>query len=1234
MGFTATARGCIVILSILGGRFITASQVYRPIGLRVKVESSSECSVYSCTWAELKCVSDQYLPPSMSFVWYKNEEIVPGETASSYSDYFYDEDNCACAIMGHEHHPSPIVCVYLDTCNRVTYSYRSTCAPRGSTVNIYCLYNAYEKDFESRFWFGHRWSYSSHHEDIRKVSQYAGRVQVFDEKRSNGIRSNLRISNLRESDADQYDFKFETGSFKWKNVLPGTYLTVTDLELTVATITTETSYVLAEVTCHSRCSEASYVFFKNGNKITSGSSRHRGYFYPGDKISCALERYEDYRSPSLYTPRGPSVWASPSGEIMEGSSVTLTCNSDANPAAEYSWYKYANSYQTFLGNGAQLVLRYIQPSGSAEYRCTAQNKLGRSQNSISINVKYAPKTSSVSMSPSGEIVEGSSVTLTCGSDANPAATHTWYKVNQQLLQGPGNYHFTSISSEDRGTYYCKSENQYGRVMSSSLSIDVKYAPRLPSVSVSPSAEIVEGSSVTLTCSSDANPAANYTWYKENQTLIQGPEGVYNFSSISSEDRGNYSCKSENQYGEISSTFLFLDIQYSPKTSSVSVSPSAEIVEGRSVTLTCSSDANPAANYTWYKENQTLIQGQEGIYHFSSISSEDRGNYYCKSDNLHGEINSSFLFIDVQYAPRLPSVSVSPSAEIVEGSSVTLTCSSDANPAANYTWYKDNQTLIQGPQGFYYFSSISSEDRGNYSCKSENQYGQTNSTSVFIDVQYAPRLPSGSVSPSAEIVEGSSVTLTCSSDANPAVNYTWYKEKQTLIQGPEGVYHFSSISSEDRGNYSCKSQNLHGEINSSFLFIDVQYAPRLPSVSVSPSAEIVEGSSVTLTCSSDANPAANYTWYKDNQTLIQGPQGFYYFSSISSEDRGNYSCKSENQYGQTNSTSMFIDVQYAPRLPSGSVSPSAEIVEGSSVTLTCSSDANPAANYTWYKEKQTLIQGPEGVYHFSSISSEDRGNYSCKSQNLHGEINSSFLFIDVQYAPRLPSVSVSPPAEIVEGSSVTLTCSSDANPAANYTWYKENQTLIQGQEGVYHFSSISSEDRGNYSCKSENQYGEINSTSLFIDVQYTPRLPSVSVSPSAEIVEGSSVTLTCSSDANPAANYTWYKENGDSPKASGQIFTITDFRAEHSGNYYCEAQNRRGHFKSTLYLGVTVSLVLNSTIINTIRLTLVVLILIPLILTILCSRHKKTPVSSTAEDNIYEELEMRERYPGLEQQVLS
>uniref|UniRef100_A0A8C4EUE5 Ig-like domain-containing protein n=1 Tax=Dicentrarchus labrax TaxID=13489 RepID=A0A8C4EUE5_DICLA len=173
------------------------------------------------------------------------------------------------------------------------------------------------------------------------------------------------------------------------------------------------------------------------------------------------------------------------------------------------------------------------------------------------------------------------------------------------------------------------------------------------------------------------------------------------------------------------------------------------------------------------------------------------------------------------------------------------------------------------------------------------------------------------------------------------------------------------------------------------------------------------------------------------------------------------------------------------------------------------------------------------------------------------------------APRVPSVSVSPSGEIVEGSSVTLTCSSDANPAASYTWYKRNgNQYLQppSKEPQFVFRSIQSSDSGEYN------YEAIFIFSSFAD---GPKLPSVSVSPSGEIVEGSSVTLTCSSDANPAANYTWYKENEDSPKTSGQIFTITDFRPEHSGNYYCEAQNRRGRHNSTLHLIVVAGKFLHS-----------------------------------------------------------
>uniref|UniRef100_A0A8C2Z597 Ig-like domain-containing protein n=1 Tax=Cyclopterus lumpus TaxID=8103 RepID=A0A8C2Z597_CYCLU len=262
-------------------------------------------------------------------------------------------------------------------------------------------------------------------------------------------------------------------------------------------------------------------------------------------------------------------------------------------------------------------------------------------------------------------------------------------------------------------------------------------------------------------------------------------------------------------------------------------------------------------------------------------------------------------------------------------------------------------------------------------------------------------------------------------------------------------------------------------------LTVTDGPRLPSVSVSPS-EIVEGSSVTLTCSSDANPAASYTWYKKNQPRPHGEEPQLVFSSIQSSDSGQYLCEAENHLGKKRSEFISIDVKYGPKLPSVSVSPS-EIVEGSSVTLTCSSDANPAANYTWYKKNQPRPHGEEPQLVFSSIQSSDSGQYLCEAENHLGKKRSEFISIDVKYGPRLPSVSVSP-SEIVEGSSVTLSCSSDANPAANYTWYKKNQTSPHGEGDIYCFTSISSEDRGIYYCKAENQHEEITSSSLVIDVQ--------------------------------------------------------------------------------------------------------------------------------------------------------
>ncbi|XP_068560455.1 B-cell receptor CD22-like [Cebidichthys violaceus] len=431
----------------------------------------------------------------------------------------------------------------------VIYSSEDICATRGSTVNMSCTFtHPSHVTVREKFW--HTKEVNGESFDLMGDSDYTDRVEyICDTKHCT-----LRIVDLKDSDATTYKFRFigKQSGEKWTGE-PGVKLDVTVLQMHVTRVTINISHTEAELSCSSTCGRPSYVWFKNGQKVPEEAAFYTAHLKPGDGISCALKGHEDHRLPPLYAPKSPSVSVSPSAEVMEDSSVNLTCSGDANIVANYTWYKEDENKS--LSKEPHLVFSSIQSSDSGQYYCRAVNQLGMKRSeSISIDVKYAPKNVSVSVSPSGEIVEGSSVILTCSSDANPAASYIWYKKNQIKLQGPeGVYRFTSISSEDRGIYYCKSENQYGRITSSEQFIDVQYAPKLPSVSVSPSAEIVEGSSVTLTCSSDANPAANYTWYKEGEDSPKTSGQTFNITDFRAEHSGSYYCEAQNNRGRHRST---------------------------------------------------------------------------------------------------------------------------------------------------------------------------------------------------------------------------------------------------------------------------------------------------------------------------------------------------------------------------------------------------------------------------------------------------------------------------------------------------------------------------------------------------------------------------------------------------------------------------------------------------------------------------------------------------------
>uniref|UniRef100_A0A673FPD3 Ig-like domain-containing protein n=1 Tax=Sinocyclocheilus rhinocerous TaxID=307959 RepID=A0A673FPD3_9TELE len=241
------------------------------------------------------------------------------------------------------------------------------------------------------------------------------------------------------------------------------------------------------------------------------------------------------------------------------------------------------------------------------------------------------------------VTEGDSVRLTCKSscDLTDSATFIWYRNSQPLTRETVENELTlcSVRREDAGRYSCALHGH--TYISPAVYLNVTYPPVIPVIFISPSGEIVQGDSVTLNCSSDSNPPAEISWFKGR--MFVGSGRIYSISKISSDHSGIYKCKSRNEQGEEISA-VTLNIMYPPKSVLLSISPSTKIVEGDSVTLSCSSDSNPPAEISWFKGGTFVGSGR--IYSISNISSDHSGEYKCKSRNKHGERNSDAVTLNI------------------------------------------------------------------------------------------------------------------------------------------------------------------------------------------------------------------------------------------------------------------------------------------------------------------------------------------------------------------------------------------------------------------------------------------------------------------------------------------------------------------------------------------------------------------------------------------------------------
>ncbi|XP_043101036.1 uncharacterized protein LOC122349153 [Puntigrus tetrazona] len=821
------------------------------------------------------------------------------------------------------------------------------------------------------------------------------------------------------------------------------------------------------------------------------------------------------------------------------------------------------------------------------------------------------------------VLEKEAFNLTCETTCSLTDAFIWYKNGQTLTIQSQTLQLESERS-DSGRYSC-AVREHQHLPSPALNISVMYPPQNVSVSVSPSAEVVEGDSVTLICSSDSNPPAlNFSWFKENQSSAVGSEQSLIISSFNSRLSGLYYCEAQNQLG-------------SRRSASVSVSVKGDwnILYIIAVCVT----AVVLAGFGLLFLIIIIVHQRKGNNDYEDTeqkTSAGKASESREAENTSVQDTKKPDEDEIEYASIIIHHPVNEAkSPVSQETDISVIYSSDAARNAVQYLLQINKAHLE-PEGMerLQFSTTMKKAalfllnlRGTTSlvCQSRGivprihamlqRRVSQDSPTTSRDLGYSGRISSTSsalplrslkvlvvirmilsfhlifllmaagviawnVTYETESIcalKGSTVNMSCSYTYPQQYNFTFwimcekkdieikslkeypdYKDRVEYIEETQNktILRLHNITENDQRAYcfslitETEGQRWIGQpgiqLNVSALQVK---APQL----------VLEKEAFNLTCETTCSLTDAFIWYKNGQTLTIQSQTLQFESERS--DSGRYSC-AVREHQHLPSPALNISVMYPPQNVSVSVSPSAEVVEGDSVTLICSSDSNPPAlNFSWFKENQSSAVGSEQSLIISNISSEHSGEYKCRSTNIHGEKDSDAVNVNVMYPPRNVSVSVSPSAEVVEGDSVTLICSSDSNPPAlSFSWFKGGKSVGSGR--IFNISNISSEHSGEYKCRSKNNHGEKDSDAVNVNVTYPPRSVRVSVSPSAEVVEGDSVTLICSSDSNPPAlNFSWFKENQSSAVGSEQSLIISSFNSRLSGLYYCEAQNQLGFQRS-------------------------------------------------------------------------
>ncbi|KAI5629742.1 carcinoembryonic antigen-related cell adhesion molecule 5 isoform X1, partial [Silurus asotus] len=332
----------------------------------------------------------------------------------------------------------------------------------------------------------------------------------------------------------------------------------------------------------------------------------------------------------------------------------------------------------------------------------------------------------------------------------------------------------------------------------------------------------------------------------------------------------------------------------------------------------------------------------------------------------------------------------------------------------------------------------------------------------------------------EAVEfNSTVILTCNAKGS-ILSYSWLNNSiPVVVDGIHIVQNDSQLiinqvfRNDLLGQISCTAKNQLESLTSANFNLTVNYGPELVKKTQDPVLEFMKkGSNVTMSCTAQSSPAAEFIWVF-NGIILPQKTATIVLSNLGEEQSGNYSCLAYNSKTQRYVTSEVTTFSVLEAISGTSIiAPTSPLIAGNStVNLTCTSSMGKADSVQWKKDGNPLDKSnrisfsPDGkTVSILPVQKEDSGEYSCQLKNKISSDSNNYK-LTVNYGP--DNMAIKGDKQALVGQPVRMDCSFASFPAPTFVW-KFNDTVLIGEEKecltIPNFENINS---GIYTCEAFN-----------------------------------------------------------------------------------------------------------------------------------------------------------------------